>query len=371
MMVWLNQYFSPVPATWLSCIVLAILGSELVFATSTITRSPGPTPTLPSFGLLSSSLQPSSTPVLSKLTTLISTAVPSAPKSPNAPPLPASPPAPSVSVTVPPSASQHPKESLGPNLGNVVLKNHCSKTLYARSEGGHKLNGPRDINDPKVNWGTAEDLIKHTIPPGETYTEPYRSTCAIPLNNTRGYCWAEDKLYGQGVSLKISENDTVDGDITQVEYALVDDPHRPDHGFMRLEFDVSLLDCANPMLYPQIYKVNVPIPPGAAATQPSDIVHHAEWRNVTELTDQSASDTDHNFKVEKCPGYQSGVTLTFPNDTAGICPPIKCDGVNKCFDIYTFDRTREGEASKSCTKEYKGDTVVDFCAGNKGKKLRV
>jgi hypothetical protein len=39
--------------------------------------------------------------------------------------------------------------------------------------------------------------------------------------------------------------------------------------------------------------------------------------------------------------------VSFPNDTEAVCRPVKCDGVQKCFDIYTYDHTREGETSMS------------------------
>jgi hypothetical protein len=365
---WPNQHFSRVPSIWLSFITLAIVGTELVLATSIPAGNPVPTPTLPSFGLVSPVLQPSSPPVASKPTTLISSAVPSASNSQIASLSPPNSPASSALVTVPPSPSQRPSESFGwapeegPKYGNVTLRNHCNKTLYVRSEGGHRLGGFRD--DSK-GYGTEKDLIRHAIKPGENYTEPYRTTCAIPLNSTRGYCWAEDKLYDQGISMKISGNDTADGDITQFEYSLINNPFRPEPRFMRLEIDVSLLDCANPFVYPETYKVKVPPAPGAAAQKAADI-HTDGWRDVAALTDSSTTSADHQVKIQMCPGYQHGIAVTFSSDTAGICPNITCNGVDKCLDIYTFDRTREGEASKSCTKEYRGDTVVDLCAGNGG-----
>jgi hypothetical protein len=365
---WPNQHFSRVPSIWLSFIALAIVGTEQVLATSILAGNPVPTPTLPSFGLVSPVLQPSSPPVASKPTTLISSAVPGASKSQIASLSPPNSPASSALVTVPPSTSQRPNESFGwapeegPKYGNVTLRNHCNKTLYIRSEGGHRLGGFRD--DLK-GYGTETDLIRHAIKPGENYTEPYRTTCAIPLNSTRGYCWAEDKLYGQGISMKISGNDTADGDITQFEYSLINNPFRPEPKFMRLGIDVPLLDCANPFVYPETYKVKVPPAPGAAAQKAADI-HTDGWRDVAALTDSSTTSADHQVKIQMCPGYQHGIAVTFPSDTAGICPNITCNGVDKCLDIYTFDRTREGEASKSCTKEYRGDTVVDLCAGNGG-----
>jgi hypothetical protein len=160
--------------------------------------------------------------------------------------------------------------------------------------------------------------------------------------------------------MKISYSIT-SSDVTQFKYTLIDDLYRPDHGFQRLEYDVSLLDCANLFVYPKLFKVNVPPLVGASA----DIVQVAGWRDATALMDEATSDRDHKIKAEKCPGYQGGITVSFPSDKEGVCKPIKCDSVKKCFDVYTFDRTREGEASMSSEKEYMGDTVVEFCAGNK------
>jgi hypothetical protein len=357
MLSWLSTHFSLVPATWLSYIGLLLLRNELVFATSVIAGSITPAPTLPSFAL--ASLNPLA---LSKPTTLVSVGVPPPQKSHDALSLPGNPPAQSTAVTKPLSTHQPPKSSPksdpknGALLGNLVLKSYCPQTLYLISVGSHTLGGPRT---PAQGWAAKEDSIVHTLSPGGSYTEPYRSTCASPDNATTGYCASHDTLYGQGISIKISStNASFGGDITQFEYALIEDPQRvPPSTFERLEYDVSLLDCANPFVYPKLFKVNVPPAAGAANEG------NAGWRNATALTDTSASEEDHEIKVQKCPGYRGGIGVSFPEDRKGVCKAIRCDGREKCFEIYTFDRTREGEASLSCGEEYRGDTVVELCKG--------
>jgi hypothetical protein len=350
----------------LSYVRFLVIQSELALGTSIIAGSNTPAPTLPSFALASSNPIPTGHPAPPKPTALISVVVPTPHRSEDALPLPSNRPALNATVTDPPSASHPPSSASGSSpaqgadFGNVVFKNKCSLPLYFRSEGAWPLYSFRDIAISFVNWVTANDSTVHAIAPGSTSTEPYRVTCPIPTNWTRGYCWSHDKLYGQGVSMKISYNEA-SSDVPQFEYALSDDLNRPGHRFQRLEYDVSLLDCANPLVYPKLFKVNVPPPVDASA----DIVQVAGWRDATALMDEAMSDGDHKIKMEKCPGYQGGITVSFPSYKEGVRKLIKCDDVKKCFDIYTFDRTREVEASMSCETEYKGDTVVEFCAVNK------
>jgi len=127
-------------------------------------------------------------------------------------------------------------------------------------------------------------------------------------------------------------NNTADQEITQLEYALYQNPHVPKLKYKQLNYDISLLNCAT--------------------TDPS-------------ITDFNATPEMHAKKQELCPGYVGGVAVTFSADEDGkICPPIYCDGKNKCFMIYTFDRTRLQESSFTCTEEYKGDLTLDLCVGN-------
>jgi hypothetical protein len=51
--------------------------------------------------------------------------------------------------------------------------------------------------------------------------------------------------------------------------------------------------------------------------------------------------------------------MTFPDDEAGVCSDITCNSLDECLEKYPFDRMRKGEASELCTKEYRGETIVD------------
>jgi hypothetical protein len=317
---------------------------ETIIATVTITSQIPASASLPSFQLLSRSsllLQPNQ-PVSSGFVTLIS-AAPSIFQSASKGPV-VSPSTLATTMTLPPPPSQTHSEfntsapENGKDYGNVVIRNHCNETLYLASVGVHALGGFRD--DTK-GWGTAADEIRHELVPGGFLTEPYRITCPKPNATTKGYCQTYDTLYGQGVAMKIARNDT-GTDILQVEYSLVKDPMRvPPSTFQRLEFDISLLDCGDPHKNPNAFGGNVGV------------------------TDVSATTENHQIKVDRCPGYQNGISVTFPNDPqAKKCRPIKCDGLTTCMSIYTFDRTRPGEPSHSCEEEYRGNMVVDLCAGS-------
>lgn len=139
--------------------------------------------------------------------------------------------------------------------------------------------------------------------------------------------------------MKISRTPSpADTNSTQIEYALYRDPHTPDT-FKRLYYDVSLLDCAAPEL----------LHPGANVT---DFAATPDW---------------HAEKVRLCPGYEEGVAVSFAGDKSGeTCPPVYCDGREKCFFIYTWDRTRKVESSFTCAREYRGDVRVDLCVGKGG-----
>jgi hypothetical protein len=272
------------------------------------------------------------------------------------------------------SPSQNGSIPDGADYGRVVIINNCDKALNVRSEGAHKLGGLRDGKDQR-GWGTEEDRIPHRIDPGVNYTEPFRLTCPLPADNANatGYCADHDKLYAQGPSMKVSLADAAPPkagepiNILQVEYALVKNPFRGDK-FWRLDYDISLLDCANPMNYPDIYSVNLPQPVAVAGLPaPSQVPYTPSFRNVSTLTDVAATVKDHEFKIDKCPGYVNGVTVSFPGDTEKKkCQTIDCDGKSTCMSIYTFDRTREGEPSKACREEYRGDMVVHLCARSAG-----
>jgi len=198
-----------------------------------------------------------------------------------------------------------------------------------------------------TGWGSPEDKMNHTIAAGQNYTEPFRITCPPAPNGTTDYCQDYDKLRGQGVSIKISNNASNEQDILQLEYALLQNPLRNDT-FYRLEYDVSLLDCADPKRQPSLFNMS----------------SSAFARNIT---DGTATPADHDLKIEKCPGYQNGLHVWFSADSDGkICEPIACDGKTLCTQIYNFDRMRKGEPSKACKEKYVGDMVLDLCSGNAG-----
>ncbi|KAK7184636.1 hypothetical protein PSPO01_09307 [Paraphaeosphaeria sporulosa] len=211
--------------------------------------------------------------------------------------------------------------------GNVLIYNWCTYDVYFVSVGAHYLGGYR--NGSTTGWGTPEDAIYHTIPSGTQYTEPFRASAGCPYTGAPPYCPLEDKLAGQAVSIKIARsNDPADQNITQLEYALYRNPNTHDT-FKRLYYDVSLLDCGAP-----------------------DIA----------VTDFNATEVMLARKVERCPGYAGGVAVTFSADEGGkVCPPVYCDGISRCFMVYTFDRTRRQESSFTCEKEYRGDLRLDLC----------
>jgi hypothetical protein len=321
---------------WLSYLGASAEVTQTVFVTETVTLPGRPVPPsaspstfqMPPQASQPPTPMPPNQPVPSGLTTLTSQ---SASKAPSVP----SPALPAPSQTH--LGSNASARENGEDYGNVIIRNHCKETLYLASVGVHPLGGFRD--DSK-GWGTPEDEIRHQLEPGSTYTEPYRITCPIPVNNSHGYCSTYDTLYGQGVSMKIGRTN-ISTEILQIEYALVKNPMRvPPATFQRLEYDISLLDCGDPHVMPNAFGGQVAI------------------------TDALATPDNHKVKVDNCPGYQNGISVSFPAQPRGQkCKSINCDGKSKCSDIYTFDRTRPEEASFSCEEEYKGDMVVDLCAG--------
>lgn len=327
-----------------------------------------PTLTVSSFPLFSSTVPTSATPPLSipsasrpsvpsaptTLTTISATTTQSiATQSPLSP--------------VPPIQNHtevfYPGPDQGSTFGNATIVNHCKKSLYLSSVGSHKLGGFRDVKNQSTSWGTAPEQIIHHIPAGEAYTEFFRTVCAIYLNSTiPQYCWPEDKLGGQGISMKISADEHNLTDIIQFEYALIQNPARGDT-YRRLDYDVSLLDCGNPAVYTEAYKVYIPASSTSGAPAATSVAHPEGYRDVFQLTDVKATSEDHALKIKYCPGYEGGLNVTFSNAPNSTCPHLICDGKQVCKDIYTFDRTREGEATKACNEEYHGDMILHLCAG--------
>ncbi|PSN64489.1 hypothetical protein BS50DRAFT_498484 [Corynespora cassiicola Philippines] len=257
------------------------------------------------------------------------------------------PPVASVSLNRPgqsptPKVSNLPEPEQGWTFGSVIIRNNCKYTVSLTSVGAWYLGGCRDN---VTGFGTPEDMIVQNITAGSTYAEPYRITAPLKSDTNGGanpFAWYHegmDKLAGQGISMKIA-NETGGNNVFQFEYALVQDPFRGD-SFLRMNYDVSLLDCANP-------------------------------EPLRHISDANATDADHTLKLQGCPGYENGVAVTFTNDPKGDnCAPFYCSGQKKCMLIYTWDRTREGEASMACEKDaYKGDMVVDLCVGGNAERNR-
>ncbi|KAI4710218.1 hypothetical protein J4E89_004669 [Alternaria sp. Ai002NY15] len=215
----------------------------------------------------------------------------------------------------------------GCEFGNAIVVNKCSVPVNINTIGGFRLNG-----DPTAASGPEEQVV-YPIAPGETYSEGFRSTWVSPdVNNPQAYNPDTDKLFGQGISIKISWPDKPgNNNVTQFEYALTYNPRAPEP-YPLLWYDISLLDCGKPAK------------------------HNG--------TDFSATDADYKSKTDQCPGYQGGLTLKFEPE-AGIkntCPEIDCEG--ECRDIYNFDRTREHEPTKQCWGEFKGNMILSLCAGS-------
>jgi hypothetical protein len=189
------------------------------------------------------------------------------------------------------------------------------------------------------SWNAWQDGIQHFIASGKDYSEPFRVTCP----NVAGedpYCADYDKLRGQGVSLKIS-NTTNPSEVLQLEYALVQNP-LDKLDYHKLNYDVSLLDCADPLDHPEL------------------------WGDDAKITDKDASAEDRKHKVELCPGYKDGLKVSFKADegsNGNVCESIDCKENEEC-KVYYFDRTRTNEPSLSCAGEFKGNMVLDLCAGS-------
>ncbi|KAH7118904.1 hypothetical protein B0J11DRAFT_440335 [Dendryphion nanum] len=231
------------------------------------------------------------------------------------------------------------KPEEGYKWGEISIYNHCNETFFFSSVGAWRLGGPK-ITTTYGGLGSPCDREVKKLVSGAKYTEFYRQTCprnySIPSPKDE-YCADDDKLAGQAISIKIARDKILANGVTQIEYALMQDPNRGDT-FNRLNYDISLLDCVR----------------------------------RDDITDAGATAQQHEEKVRGCPGYQGGIAVTFPHDVQGStnCPPIYCNGTLKCDMIYTWDRSRPGEASLACAREYKGEMRVDLCA-NKNVQQKV
>ncbi|KAJ4303379.1 hypothetical protein N0V90_002272 [Kalmusia sp. IMI 367209] len=230
----------------------------------------------------------------------------------------------------------------GYKSGNVTVFNNCPYFVNLRSVGGRYLNGSRNAT---TGWEAVEDKIPVLISPGENFTEPFRTSGGCNYTGAPPYCPDEDKLAGQGISMKIAKGYSVDNSIMQFEYTLYQNPRIiPLKTFKKLIYDVSLLDCGQPM-------VNGTLANGTKGLVPAIV------------TDFNATTAMHDQKVRECPGYDGGVAVTFSTDEKGYnCPPIYCDGKSKSFMIYTWDKSRDKESTFTCEREYHGNMRLDLCA---------
>ncbi|CAI9629730.1 unnamed protein product [Alternaria burnsii] len=199
-------------------------------------------------------------------------------------------------------------------------------------------------------WNAWQENIQHTIASGASYNESFRVTCPN-VEGAEEYCADYDKLRGQGVSLKIFTAANL-SEALQFEYALVQNPldELPYH---KLNYDVSLLDCADPLDHALLYGIGF------------------NTENHREITDQSMSAEDRKHKVDLCPGYKGGLRVSFKAEEScdgDICEPIDCNEDDWC-KIYFFQRTRDGEPSLSCGGEFRGNVVLDLCVASAGANI--
>jgi hypothetical protein len=48
---------------------------------------------------------------------------------------------------------------------------------------------------------------------------------------------------------------------------------------------------------------------------------------------------------------------------ASVCEAITCVGTTQC-PVYCFERSYTNEPSKTCNGEYRGEIILELCAGN-------
>lgn len=215
------------------------------------------------------------------------------------------------------NANEPPQPDPGAEYGSVNIMNDCDYDIYAKSSGAW----PEDHN---------QDEVEFIIPSHGNHREPYRE---VIYKGNGGTDPITKKTKGQGISIKMTRlpEKKYDTNILQLEYSLIDNPERPQR-FRRLEYDVSLLNCA--------------VPP------------EGPFENMTDKWSSTALEWNQR-KIDGCPGYTGGLAL-WTGDLSS-CRPIYCDGVNYCDGIYNYDTTRAGEMSLSCNKEYQGDLSGAVC----------
>ncbi|ORY11803.1 hypothetical protein BCR34DRAFT_587643 [Clohesyomyces aquaticus] len=163
---------------------------------------------------------------------------------------------------VPPYPKRNVTDDPGGAYGNVVIINSCDYDVWGNSVGAWR-------NDTNTTPPTFQIDAK------TQYTEPYRITCMEKdVRDGKKYCDQLHKLPGEGISIKLAkkEEDLNQNKITQLEYNLDLNPERHDT-FARLNYDVSLLDCAR----------------------------------RDEVKDIQVGGADYQEKISGCPGYQGGL----------------------------------------------------------------
>lgn len=113
-------------------------------------------------------------------------------------------------------------EEEGPKYGNVIINNHCEQEFDLNSVAAYTLGGDRsEEKGGNGTWDFYQDHVKHTVPVGGSYKEPFRVTCPN-YNDIRkpDYCADYDKLRGQSPVFKIW-NPNKPAEILQFEYGLV------------------------------------------------------------------------------------------------------------------------------------------------------
>ncbi|KAF2634540.1 hypothetical protein P280DRAFT_238349 [Massarina eburnea CBS 473.64] len=217
----------------------------------------------------------------------------------------------------------------GPDIGSVHIQNSCDETFLAVSVGA---------------WPNATDKsgAEFQIAAHGEYQEPFRETVYMSREEEASkyggvgghYDPISGKMFNQGISIKFTTApQNYSSKTLQLEYALIKNTVRGDN-FLRINYDVSLLDCA--------------VPP-------------KEQKKMTDV--QSSQELEWNQKkIDGCPGYQKGFAMWF--DDSSNCRPIYCDGQSFCDGVYNYDKSRVNESSFECSKEYRGILHFELCAGN-------
>jgi hypothetical protein len=229
------------------------------------------------------------------------------------------------------------------DYGNATIIDGCGRTLKMRSEGAYRLNG---YCNSTTGYSALEDQVWYLVPPRGDYTEYFRLTPMV-ANGSKGYDYDWDKQDGQGVFIKIADPIDINGNIMQLEYALTMNPLDNLDYYVKF-FDISLLDCLDPVWFPEPYGISL-----------ADSNHRT-------ITDSNMTPADLQQKIDGCPGYQNGMRLSHKDrsgNVATVREQIDCVGNTKCL-VYCFERTLTNEPSKACTADFRGDMVLELRAGN-------